>query len=128
MIDLQKNTRLFLLHCTARFQRSLTIDSRAPRRSLRLVAFASMAGVSWRPDPLWVRQSTALEGSFPSYRYSQVISCPFLGADGAGRACKEAGWPYEMVNGIDINTKLEASLKQLHGEGHEGIMIKDFGL
>ena len=85
-----------------------------------------MAGVSWRPDPLWIRQSKALEGRFPSYRYSQVISCPFLGADGAGRACKEAGWPYEMVNGIDVNTKLEASLKQLHGEGHQGIMIKDF--
>ena len=31
-----------------------------------------------------------------------------------------------MVNGIDVNTKLEASLKQLHGEGHQGIMMKHF--
>ena len=75
---------------------------------------------------MFVCQSTALEGSFPSYRYSQVISCPFLGADGACRGCKEAGWPYELVNGIDVKTKLEASLKHLHGEEDQGIMIKYF--
>ena len=84
-----------------------------------------MTGVSWRADPLWIRQSTALAGSFPSYAFSQIISCPSLGADGAGRACKEARWPYEMVNGIDIKGGLEACLRQLHGEDHKGIMIQD---